>query len=73
MVHKFITTGTVEEKIEQILQDKQFLADELIVQSSDSWITEMSDNEILNLFSLSNPLGDIPVPKSRPGRKPRVK
>jgi non-specific serine/threonine protein kinase len=73
MVHKFITTGTVEEKIEQILQDKQFLADELIIQSSDSWITEMSDNEILNLFSLSNPLGDGTNPPARRGRKPRAK
>ena len=52
-VHKFITTGTIEEKIDTIIEEKQKLAGDVIgVKSGESWITEMSNEELFNLFRL---------------------
>jgi non-specific serine/threonine protein kinase len=52
MVHKFITPGTIEEKIDALLMDKQKMADDVIAQSGETWITEMSNEELMNLFAL---------------------
>jgi SNF2 family DNA or RNA helicase len=49
-VHKLICTGTLEEKIDQMLDKKQALNDEII--SSDNWITELSTEEIKDLVAL---------------------
>ncbi|MCM3022129.1 DEAD/DEAH box helicase [Bacillus ginsengihumi] len=49
-VHKLITTGTLEEKIDAMLEKKQALNDEII--QSDDWITELSDLDLKNLVSL---------------------
>lgn len=49
-VHKFITTGTLEEKIDSMLEKKQALNDEII--SSEQWITEMNDRELKELLQL---------------------
>ncbi|MFJ7970135.1 DEAD/DEAH box helicase [Psychrobacillus sp. NPDC096389] len=50
-VHKFITIGTIEEKIDKLLVEKQALSEELI--HSSQWITEMSDADIKDLLTLS--------------------
>lgn len=50
-VHKFITTGTIEEKIDTLLSEKQALSEELI--QSSQWITELKDEEIMDLLSFS--------------------
>jgi SNF2 family DNA or RNA helicase len=50
-VHKLITTGTIEEKIDEMLEKKQSLNDEII--QSENWITELSSDELEELFSLS--------------------
>lgn len=50
-VHKFISTGTVEEKIDTLLSEKQALSEELI--QSSQWITELQDAEIMDLLSFS--------------------
>ena len=52
LVHKFITTGTIEEKIDRMIEDKLALSDELIAGSGENWITEMSSKELMNLFTL---------------------
>ena len=52
LVHKFITAGTVEEKIDRMIEDKLKLSGELIAGSGENWITEMSSKELLNLFRL---------------------
>jgi SNF2 family DNA or RNA helicase len=49
-VHKLICTGTLEEKIDAMLDKKQALNDEII--SSDNWITELSTDEIKDLVAL---------------------
>ena len=50
-VHKLISTGTLEEKIDAMLEKKQSLNDQII--QSDSWITELSTEELHDLVFLS--------------------
>jgi non-specific serine/threonine protein kinase len=53
MVHKFIASGTIEEKIDVILEGKAKLAGDVIGASAgENWVTEMSNSELLNLFRL---------------------
>lgn len=49
-VHKFISTGTLEEKIDAMLEKKQSLNDAII--QSDNWITELSTDELRELVTL---------------------
>ncbi|WP_456277497.1 DEAD/DEAH box helicase [Bacillus sp. AK128] len=49
-VHKLITAGTLEEKIDDMLEKKQQLNDEII--QSEGWITELSTRDLHELFSL---------------------
>jgi SNF2 family DNA or RNA helicase len=53
VVHKFITRGTIEEKIDAIIEGKQKLAGEIISDSQESWITEMGNDELIDLFRLT--------------------
>ena len=53
VVHKFITKGTIEEKIDQMLEDKKQLSDQVIAASGESMITEMDNKDIIDLFKLS--------------------
>ncbi len=50
-VHKFVTLGTLEERIDEMIERKQSLSHQ-IVGSGESWVTEMSTNELRDLFSL---------------------
>ncbi|MDR1193051.1 MAG: DEAD/DEAH box helicase, partial [Peptococcaceae bacterium] len=52
MVRKFIAKGTIEEKIDEMIESKLGLANSLLETSGESWVTEMSDAELLSLFSL---------------------
>jgi non-specific serine/threonine protein kinase len=53
IVHKFVTSGTIEEKINEIIAGKQKLSTDVIGESSgEGWVTEMSNSELLNLFRL---------------------
>ncbi|SDS68223.1 non-specific serine/threonine protein kinase [Paenibacillaceae bacterium GAS479] len=53
IVHKFITQGTVEEKIDQIITDKLRLSNEIVPDIQESWITEMDNGQLLDLMRLS--------------------
>ncbi|MCL2163478.1 MAG: SNF2-related protein [Oscillospiraceae bacterium] len=52
LVHKMITAGTIEEKIDKMIEDKLRLSSDLIAKSGENWITEMSSKELVNLFTL---------------------
>ncbi len=52
MVHRLITLGTFEEKIDEMLKSKKKLAD-LAVYEGEKIITELSDDEIYEIFTLS--------------------
>ncbi|MFD3446586.1 DEAD/DEAH box helicase [Microbacteriaceae bacterium 4G12] len=49
-VHKLITTGTLEEKIDEMLEKKQSLNNAII--TSDNWITELSTEELKELLGV---------------------
>jgi len=51
MVHKFICQGTLEERIDEMLERKKDLA-ERIVGAGEDWITELSTKELKELFTL---------------------
>jgi len=53
VVHKFVTRGTVEEKIDAMLLEKAELSREILPASGESWVTEMDDKQLMELFSLS--------------------
>lgn len=50
-VHKFITLGTLEEKIDEMIDSKQSLSEQ-VVSGSENWITELSTDELKELFAL---------------------
>jgi SNF2 family DNA or RNA helicase len=50
-IHKFLCAGTLEERIDDMIEHKRGLA-ESIVSSGEAWLTELSTTELKNLFSL---------------------
>ncbi|OCT15609.1 helicase [Paenibacillus pectinilyticus] len=50
-VHKFISLGTLEERIDEMLESKMSLSDN-VISSSEGWITELSNDELQDLFTL---------------------
>ena len=52
MIHRFITMSTFEEKIDKIIKDKRELANAAVFEGEKN-ITELSDDEIYEIFSLA--------------------
>ncbi len=52
LVHKFVCKGTLEERIDQMIRDKQQLADEVLGEGGESLLTEMTDAELLKFVAL---------------------
>lgn len=50
-VHKFISLGTLEERIDEMLENKQQLSDN-VISSTEGWITELSTDALKDLFTL---------------------
>ena len=50
-VYKFVCAGTVEERIDEMIERKQALAAS-IVGTSEAWITEMTTAQLRDLFAL---------------------
>jgi SNF2 family DNA or RNA helicase len=51
-VHKFVCRGTVEEKIDQMIESKRQLSKDLIEGGADLLLTELQDEELLKLVAL---------------------
>ncbi len=51
-VRKFVCTGTLEEKIDEMIEQKKALAN-LVVTDGEGWLTELSTGELRRLFELS--------------------
>ncbi len=51
-VHKFITLGTLEERIDQMIEDKQKMADS-IVGNDESWLTKLDNQAFKELIALN--------------------
>jgi non-specific serine/threonine protein kinase len=52
LVHKFLCRGTVEEKIDQLIDSKRRLSENLLEGDGDVLVTEMRDDELLKLVAL---------------------
>lgn len=52
MVHRFITKGTFEERINEMIQSKKALSD-MTVATGENWIGNLNNNELRDLFTLS--------------------
>lgn len=50
-VHKFISLGTLEERIDEMLESKQQLSDD-VISGSENWITELNNDALKDLFTL---------------------
>ena len=53
IVHKFLTKGTVEEKIDMMLEEKSRLSEDVIASTKETWITEMKNDALMNIFKLT--------------------
>ncbi|MEB3205226.1 MAG: DEAD/DEAH box helicase [Candidatus Sericytochromatia bacterium] len=50
-VHKFVCTGTMEERIDQLIESKKFLASS-IVGTGERWLADMGTSELRELLAL---------------------
>jgi superfamily II DNA or RNA helicase len=76
-VHKLVCAGTIEDKIDQLLEHKRDLAAK-VVGTGEKWITELPDRELRDLFALSQNAtvgddddSDAPVTAPHAPRAPR--
>jgi SNF2 family DNA or RNA helicase len=60
LVHKFVCRGTVEERIDRLIEGKRALSRELLAGGGEALLTEMGDRELIDLVSLDiqRALGD---------------
>lgn len=52
LVHKLICEGTVERAIDQTIEQKRQLAEQVLAEG-DEWLTELSDDELRDMVTLS--------------------
>ena len=53
IIHKFVAKGTIEERVNDIIESKKTLA-ENIISTGEHWITEFSNDEIISMMKLEN-------------------
>ncbi len=52
LVHKFVCRGTIEERIDQLIESKQQLVKDVLEGGTELSLTEISDRELLDLVKL---------------------
>jgi superfamily II DNA or RNA helicase len=52
LVHKFVCRGTIEEKIDALIEAKKNVSDDLLAGTGEITVTEMKDDELLKLVAL---------------------
>lgn len=52
-VHKLICQGTLEERIDELIERKKNLSEQ-VVGSGETWLTEMSNHELKELIELQD-------------------
>ena len=52
LVHKFICRGTIEEKIDRLIEAKQGLSNEILAGGGETLLTELSNDALLQLVAL---------------------
>ncbi|MFM7045743.1 MAG: DEAD/DEAH box helicase, partial [Ilumatobacteraceae bacterium] len=53
-VHKLVCEGTVEERIDALINDKRALADAVVGTSGEQWLSELNNDELHALVSLDH-------------------
>jgi SNF2 family DNA or RNA helicase len=52
LVHKFVCRGTVEEKIDALIESKQDLARQVLEGTDEVKLTELDDEQLLRLVAI---------------------
>ena len=53
IVHKLVCEGTIEERIDTLINSKKELAENVIGSGGENWITELGNQELMELMKLS--------------------
>ena len=62
VVHKLVCEGTIEEKINDMIESKKELAENVIGSGGEKWITELNHEELMSVLRLD-------LPEGKKGRK----
>ena len=54
MVHKLVSKGTIEEKIDAVINSKKELAENVIGSGGEKWITDLGNEELFSLLRLDD-------------------
>jgi SNF2 family DNA or RNA helicase len=57
--HKFICMGTLEERIDDLIESKKALA-ESVIGTGEAWLTELDTDQLREMVTLSVEAGDLP-------------
>lgn len=52
LVHKFVCRGTIEERIDELIEGKKSLAEDLLDSGAEQLLTELSDEQLMDLVAL---------------------
>ena len=52
LVHKFVCRGTLEEKIDRVINEKRALADGVLANGGELALNDMSNEELLSFVAL---------------------
>jgi len=52
LVHKFVTSGTIEERIDEMIAEKRQMAEEVLATDDEVNLTELPDDELMQLVRL---------------------
>ena len=61
LVHKFVCQGTVEDRIDGLIGEKTALASDILDSGAETLLTEMSNDELLQMVSLDIDRTDVGV------------
>ncbi len=67
-VHKFVCLGTLEEKIDEMIEKKKSLADS-VIGTGEAWLTELSNDALKQIFSLRSDAVSSRDPESNSERQ----
>ncbi len=52
LVHKFVTRGTIEERIDDMIEEKKELAEHVVSKSGEKMLTELDNSELIKMLTL---------------------
>jgi len=52
-LYRTIAKGTIEEKIDAMIEDKKALSRDVIAETGEAWITELDNKKLIEMFTLT--------------------